>query len=213
MSKFDYKKLIDTFKGAKGVQFVAFPYRDADNELTKRIININASYTNALRKDVQLLQELSVEAEIDKQAKSELLKSNLLSLKKQLSNDLMYAENQSETDEVNTELNGLNALMTSLGITAKETEQHGNRSTGQGETYIYIGKSIKWHAELQKLYIWGMSVKKTVVEAVEKVDTRKPLTKAKDNIRKQMHSTKFRNFVVENLEGDIKVNGDTIELS
>ena len=86
-----------------------------------------------------------------------------------------------------------------------------NRSNGQIDAYTFISNGIKVHNVKNELYIFGMSVNKKVIEESkeEKVDTRKPLTKAKDFIRKGFKSTKYRQYNVLNL-GSVKLNGETI---
>jgi hypothetical protein len=66
------------------------------------------------------------------------------------------------------------------------------------------------HRETNEVYVFGMQIKKTVLEEGEyKEDTRKPLTRAKDEIRKQLRSTKYRQFKIDRAE-QFKVKGDTI---
>jgi len=196
------KNLITELKKITGVSFVAFNYKDAKGEITKRLVNIGVSYKNSLAKDLMMLSNLRFDDIIKEQARVELLKSVILSLKKE--------------EEIEESLNSAIEQIiaeNSLTFTEKEKGSHAIKSEAQSETYITICNGLKYHAEKQKLYIQGMSVKKTVVEAVEKADTRKPLTKAKDSIRKDMKSTKYRLFIVDSLESNFKINGDTLELS
>jgi len=199
------KDLINQFKNfgnGKGVTFVAFNYKDKEGEITKRLVNIGVSYKNALAKDLMMLSNLRFDDELKEQARVELLKSVILSLKKEEE----IEQNLSEAiEQIITE--------NSLAFTTKETESHTKRSEAVTETYISICTGLKYHSEKRLLYIQGMSVKRTIVEAVEKADTRKPLTKAKDSIRKEMKSTKYRLFIIENLESSFKINGDTLELN
>lgn len=87
-----------------------------------------------------------------------------------------------------------------------------SRSEGQIEAYTHLCNGVKQHKESKALYIFGFSVKKTVIsEGETKTDTRKPLTKAKDHLRSQMKSTKFRLYKVEKISS-VKVMGQTIEI-
>lgn len=199
------KNLIAELKKITGVSFVAFNYKDKDGEITKRLVNIGVSYKNALAKDLILLSNLRFDDVLKEQARVELLKSVIMSLKKQI--------NEEGQDEILS--NAIEQIISenSLVFTEKEQAEHTKKSEAQTETYINICTGLKYHNEMQKLYIQGMSVKKTIVEEVVKADTRKPLTKAKDAIRKEMKSTKYRLFIIESLESTFKINGDTLELN
>ena len=93
-----------------------------------------------------------------------------------------------------------------------------NQSKAQKEAYEHLCSGVKMHKESEKLYIFGLVAKKTVMvegEAYNSTDTRRPLTKAKDSIRKEyMKSSKYRQFILDasSLE-KASVMGDTIFLS
>lgn len=208
MENSEIKKLIENLKEAvrkspTGVSFVHFNYKDADNRVTKRLFNIGVSYKNALIKDLMNVSNLRFEEPIKEQARVEIVKSLILSLKKEEELEQNVA---SAIEQIIAE--------NSITFTEKEKESHTKKSEAQSETYIHICTGLKYHPVLQKLYINGMSVKSTIIEEGEvKADTRKPLTKAKDEIRKDMKSTKYRNLPIENLESSFKINGDTLELN
>jgi len=85
-----------------------------------------------------------------------------------------------------------------------------NRSKGQADAYTHLTNGMKIHNETNALYVYGYVVKKTVlVEGTKKADTRKPLTLAKDIIRKGMKSTQYRNYDLSNF-GKITLKGDTL---
>jgi hypothetical protein len=84
------------------------------------------------------------------------------------------------------------------------------RSNGQKNAYTHLTNGLKIHNETNELYVVGMKVKKTVLlECDYKADTRKPLTVAKDTIRKGMKSTKYRNYKIKNAF-NFKLKGDTL---
>jgi hypothetical protein len=85
------------------------------------------------------------------------------------------------------------------------------RSQAQKDAYFPINEALKLHADTFELYVFGSKVKKTIVEAVEYgEDTRKPLTKAKDELRKLMKSTKYRQFKFK-LDGmKMRLNGEEL---
>lgn len=85
-----------------------------------------------------------------------------------------------------------------------------SRSQGQINAYDYLNNGLKVHKETGALYVVGMKVKKEVlVQGEYKADTRKPLTVAKDDIRKTMKSTQYRNYDLSNM-GSVKIKGDTL---
>lgn len=85
-----------------------------------------------------------------------------------------------------------------------------SRSQGQKNAYTHLTNGLKIHNETQELYVYGMKVKKTVISKGEyKADTRRPLTVAKDDIRKTMKSTQYRQYNLSNMQ-DVKLKGDTL---
>jgi hypothetical protein len=85
------------------------------------------------------------------------------------------------------------------------------RSQAQKDAYIHINEALKLHADTLELYVFGSKVKKTIVEAVEYgEDTRKPLTKAKDELRKLMKSTKYRQFKFKLNGMSMRTNGEEL---
>jgi hypothetical protein len=83
-------------------------------------------------------------------------------------------------------------------------------STDKESPFIHLEKGLKMHKETNELYVFGMQVQKTVIEEGEyKEDTRKPLTRAKDEIRKQLRTSKYRQFKIDRAE-QFKIKGDVI---
>ncbi len=84
------------------------------------------------------------------------------------------------------------------------------RSEGIANAFTHLGNGLKIHNETKKLYVYGMKVrKKVLVKGIEKEDTRRILTKAKDDIRKLLKSTQYRQFEI-NKSLQYKIKGDTI---
>jgi len=177
------KNLIEQFKKAKA-GYIAFPYTNKENETSKRLLYIGASYENAKKKDIDTID-------------------NFLKL-----SDLGYVATDKYTRE--DWYQALNELSASL----KNPDVR--RSQGQEDAYISItdNGTIKWNIKTQEIYIQGLSVRKTITqEGVYKEVKSKPLTIAKNVIRKTyLSSGNWRTFKVKNLEGNIKINGDTIEM-
>jgi hypothetical protein len=86
------------------------------------------------------------------------------------------------------------------------------RSQAQKEAYIHINEALKLHTDTLELYVFGSKVKKTIVEAVDYgADTRSAKTKAKDEIRKLMKSTKYRQFKFKLNGMRMKTNGEELQ--
>ncbi len=87
-----------------------------------------------------------------------------------------------------------------------------NRSNGQTEAYTTIFPGVKVHNETGKLFVYGYRVQKTVLTpGVYKTVNSKPLTIAKDELRKHLKTNNFVNFSIE-VGNTLKANGETIEL-
>ena len=170
-----------------GVSFFSIKgYTNAQGEKSNRKINIGTSLKNAKATDVEYLTNLDVKT----------LKSDM---------DVELLE------EARVKL--LEALV-------NPTQKSKNQSKGQVQAYTKINEAVKFHNETLALYVFGFierdengNTKKTILKQGEyKADTRKPLTKAKDLIRKGMKSTKYRQFKVEAQPEQVQYSGgsDTI---
>jgi len=86
-----------------------------------------------------------------------------------------------------------------------------NRSNGQIDAYTIIAKGIKVHNITGKIYIFGLRTNKTtIIEGVYPNVNSKPLTIAKNQLRKDLKSNKFTQYALDNVES-IKLNGQTLE--
>jgi hypothetical protein len=87
-----------------------------------------------------------------------------------------------------------------------------NRSNGQIEAYTTIFSGVKVHNESGLLYIYGYGVSKTILIKGEYKEVKsRPLTIAKDELRKLLKTSHFRNFSLE-IGNEIKASGETIEI-
>lgn len=85
------------------------------------------------------------------------------------------------------------------------------RSQAQKEAYIHINEALKLHADTLELYVFGSKVKKNVIEAVDYgEDKRSAKTKAKDEIRQKMKSTKYRQFKFKLNGMRMRTNGEEL---
>lgn len=87
------------------------------------------------------------------------------------------------------------------------------RSEGIKNAYTHLGSGLKVHNESQKVFVYGMKISKKVIEkGIEKEDTRRELTKAKDAIRSLLKSTQYRQFEIGR-SFKYKVKGNTIYIN
>lgn len=87
-----------------------------------------------------------------------------------------------------------------------------NRSNGQTEAYTTIFPGVKVHNQSGLLYIYGYGVNKTVLkEGTYKSVNSSALTIAKNELRKLLKTSNFRQFSLE-IGNEIKANGETIEI-
>ena len=88
--------------------------------------------------------------------------------------------------------------------------QSKNRSEGVVNAYTHVGKGLKIHNESGTLFVYGMKVSKHILqEGDKKEDTRRPLTRAKDEIRRILKSTQYRQYEIGR-SFQYKIKGDTI---
>lgn len=88
-------------------------------------------------------------------------------------------------------------------------------SKGQKDAYTHVYNGIKFHNESREYYVFGAKVKGTKIVKVEgeyKADTRRPLTIAKDIIRKELRAPKYRQYKVGELKG-VAIKGEVLELN
>jgi hypothetical protein len=181
------QELVNSLNKLKGAKFVSFTYTNKFGEKASRLIQINTIYENALKKDLDIIPNVEyVENEkYDKAifitAQAELLKSTKLSL--------------------GIDDNTANKL---------DKEKHTNRSNGQKNAYVNISNNIKYNIEKQQVHIFAKEVRKTILVEGEYPQTNKRAkTMAKDDIKKHMKSSKYRTYIISNIDR-IKANGDTI---
>ena len=85
-----------------------------------------------------------------------------------------------------------------------------NRSNGQIDAYTIIAKGIKVHNQSGEIYVYGLRKSKTtLVEGVYPQVNSKPLTLAKNQLRKELKSSKFTQYKLS-ATSVIKTNGEEI---
>ena len=87
-----------------------------------------------------------------------------------------------------------------------------NRSQGQINAYTQIVPGVKVHNETGVLYVYGYRENKTTLKQGEYKEVKsKPLTIAKNELRKLLRTGKFTQYALE-IGNEIKANGNTLEL-
>jgi hypothetical protein len=85
-----------------------------------------------------------------------------------------------------------------------------NRSQGQIEAYTIVAKGIKVHNESGDIHIFGLRVSKSIIEqGVYPIVNSKPLTLAKNTLRRELKSNKFTQYKI-NATTAIKLNGEEL---
>jgi hypothetical protein len=89
-----------------------------------------------------------------------------------------------------------------------------NRSRAQKEAYTALNGAFKWHNDFEEVYIWGVSVKKTVlVQGEYPTVNSSSKTLAKRKIEEMYcKSSKFRLFKMPRINGFLKTGGRTFEI-
>jgi hypothetical protein len=85
-----------------------------------------------------------------------------------------------------------------------------NRSNGQIDAYTIICKGVKVHNESGEIYVYGLRKSKTtLVEGVYPQVNSKPLTLAKNTLRRELKSSKFTQYKLSSTSV-IKLNGEEL---
>jgi hypothetical protein len=85
-----------------------------------------------------------------------------------------------------------------------------NRSQGQIDAYTIVAKGIKVHNETGEIYIFGLRKDKKVIEqGVYPIVNSKPLTIAKNTLKKNLKSSKFTQFKLS-ATSVIRTNGEEL---
>ena len=85
-----------------------------------------------------------------------------------------------------------------------------NRSNGQIDAYTIVAKGIKVHNETGEIYVFGLRTSKTVIEqGVYPIVNSRPLTLAKNALKKNLKSSKFTQYKIS-ATSVIKTNGEEL---
>ena len=184
-------KLLVTAKTIKGTSFVGVrDYRNKQGELSNYTINAGITYENVLihdftnlknkQKEVLTILKKSYPIAVIKQAYSEVYNS----LEKRLSDEQTKAKLRAEGDETIV------------------------RSDAQINAYISLAKGVKLHKDTMQLHVFGLVVKKTILEPTEYKEVKsRELTIVKGKIEKicEFKQAKYRTFIFN--KADVKMQG------
>jgi hypothetical protein len=184
-------KLVVTAKTIKGTSFVGVrDYSNTQGEVSNYTINAGFSYVNVLTNDYQNLIEKqndifavlkkSYPIAVVKKAYSELLTS----LEKRLSDEKTKEQLRAEGDKTIAQ------------------------SDAQINAYINLAKGVKLHKDTMQLHVFGLVVRKTILQPTEYKETKsRELTIVKNKIKKlcEFKQDKYRTFIFN--KGDVKMQG------
>jgi len=180
-------------KTFKGSTFVGTTYRNSQGELSRQLIVSGITYENLLLNDFNSLQanQSTIFEKLEKSYSIDLITlayNNLFSsLEKRLSSDETKAKLLAEKDTTII------------------------RSQAQKDAYTHLAKGIKQHNETNEIHVFGLCVKKTILEAIEYKETKsKELTIVQNKIKKlcDFKQTKYKTFIFQ--QGEFKMKGLTL---
>ena len=182
------QNIIAVAKTIKGSTFVGTTYRNAQGELSRQLIVSGITYENLLQHDFNALIENQSKVFETKKFSVELLKQayNKLysSLEKRLSSDETKAKLLEQNDTTIV------------------------RSQAQKDAYTHVAKGIKVHNQTKEIHVFGLCVKKTVLEPIEYKPTKSnELTICQNYIKKlcDFKQSKYKIFKFQ--QGEFKMQG------
>jgi len=196
-------KLLVTAKTIKGTSFVGVRgYENKQGEVSNYTINVGITYENVLKNDFNSLKEkqnliiekLEKDYElilIEKAYKEILIekayKEIYTSLEKRLSDEQIKEQLRAENDKTIAQ------------------------SDAQINAYISLAKGVKLHKDSLQLHVFGLVVKKTILQPIEYKQTNsRELTIVKNKIEKicKIKQSKYRTFIFNKAE--VKMQGITL---
>lgn len=183
--------LLAVAKTIKGTTFVGVRnYENKQGEVSNQTIVAGITYENCLLNDFKVLTEKQndIFEKLQKDYSNELIlqayKNLYVSLEKRLS-----------SDEVKEALRLQNDKTIAL-------------SDAQKNAYIHLAKGVKLNVETEQIHIFGLVVKKTILQSIEYKETKsRELTIVQNKIKKlcEFKQDKYRNFIFNKAE--LKLQG------
>ena len=181
---FKLLELVSKTNDLVGASFITINgYVSTKNEVANHKVNLNASIENAKAKDLKEFKELDIVKYYNS------IKENL---------------NSKFTLELfqKAYVNVYNSLVKVGDKNYDNTiKVASSQRKAQLDAYEYLNGSIKWHYDLQRLYIYGLCESKEVLEeGVYPTVNSRPLTIAQNMLKKGMKHKKFRMYVLEGVD-------------
>jgi hypothetical protein len=190
------EKLIEATNGIGGVSMVNVKgyssEKSMNTEVANQLINVGASYSNMLDKDIDIYANFNVENVDINKFQYQYIDTNGLTL-----------------EQYKAEVKNC------LPIALEQLKQGKTRKNDMSAD-IWLNKVLVFNLNTMKLSVRGQQINKVVETKGEfKVVKSKPLTVAKRLIEYQAkaRTTSLRRFALDNLIGTINVNKETIEIS
>jgi len=175
--------LLISFSKTSGAQFVSVKnYENSKGEVANHVVNLNVNYENAKAKDIEYLKDLDVSTLDDKGLGKDLMEKARVALLGAAISP-NKARSKGQTEAYRTICNGVSAYI-------------GQDETKQGEI---------------KLFAMAVS-KKVIVQGIYPKVNSRPLTIAKNIIKKELKATKFRRLTLSNV-GTVKVQGEELNFA
>jgi len=225
--------LIVSWSKVKGNRFFAIngyvsgtagKYKCIKPEIANHVVNLGVSFENAQIKDIVTLRALDVstidtyiEVETVEVARLELLSSLLkLSVGRTIEKEPYTAEMLNDElaemvynhTEVEAEMDKLYKVL---------SKSNAARSNAQKDLYKYICNGVKIYVGDDKelkgsMKIYAMAVSKKVVdEGIFEGTNSSDKTIVKNIIKKGLKATKYRNFTIAQIDGNVKTNGQELK--
>jgi hypothetical protein len=190
-------QLIIEVENINGNTFVSIPhYTNSKGEESKQVLQIGVNRNKRLQKDLETLKGFEV-SKMDFEGKKYDLET-ALKAKDAL---IVSLEKVLAPKDVKEQLKAANDATI-------------NRSNGQIDAYETIVNGLRYNKEEKMLYVTGyVTFKQVLVKGEYKKVNSRPLTLAKNDIKKQANllDSKFRNMRLDNIDA-IKINGKLIQL-
>lgn len=183
--------LLAVAKTIKGTTFVGVRnYENKQGEISNQTIVAGITYENCLLNDFKVLQEKQNEIfeTLQKNYPTELIETAF----KNVYNSL---EKRLSSEEVKEALRLENDKTIAL-------------SDAQKNAYLHLAKGVKLNKETLQIHIFGLVVKKTILQSIEYKETKsRELTIVQNKIKKlcQFKQDKYRNFIFDKAE--LKLQG------
>jgi hypothetical protein len=158
-------------------------YENKQGEIANYLINLGVSYEHLLQEDLIVLSFLSPQ-------------------------DFDFPANvEPHSSDAYDEL--IKSLEKNV---SNDKSEHTKMSQVQSDTYSKLVPNVKYHNETGQIYIVGLLVKKTIIRPgnYKQVNSR-PKTIAKNIMRKTLKSTKYRQFILSNIN-TMRINGKELIL-